>query len=397
MSVVGRSPSVQAGSQDQLASQHDVADASAVSRVATVDRPPTRTRRWVGLGLRLYLVLLAAGLVVVVTREWDWWVGSATYQTTDDAYLQADSTPLAAQVPGYVHRVLVHDYQRVKAGDTLVQIEDDDYQARVAQAEANVAAARAAIETIGQQKTLQQALIDQAEATIKATEADVLRYGLERTRQEALLRSTFGTRQITEQAVDNAERAQATLALNRAQLDAQRQQKKVLDSQEQAARAALAAQLAARDLAQINLRRTRIRAPVDGMVGRRQVQVGQYLNVGTQVIAIVPLPNVYVIANYKETQLTRIRTGQSASVTVDTFPGAVLTGHVNSWSPASGAEFSLLPPDNATGNFTKVVQRIPVKIVLDRDPTISDLLRPGMSVIATVDTSSTPAGSVDHR
>jgi membrane fusion protein, multidrug efflux system len=398
MRLVGRSRDVQVAGQADLATHHDVADASAASRVATVAPPPTRTRRrWVGVGLRLYLVLLAAGLIVVVTREWDEWVGSATYQTTDDAYLQADSTPLAAQVPGYVHQILVHDFERVKAGDTLVEIVDDDYRARVAQAKANVATARAAIETIVQQKTLQQALVEQAEATIKATEADVTRYRLERTRQEALLRSTFGTRQITEQAVDNAERTEATLALNRAQLEAQRQQKKVLDGQEQAARATLAAQLAALDLAQINLGRTRIRAPVDGMVGRRQVQAGQYLNVGTQVISIVPLPNVYVIANYKETQLTRIRVGQSASVTVDTFPGAVLTGHVDSWSPASGAEFSLLPPDNATGNFTKVVQRIPVKIMLNRDSTIDDLLRPGMSVIATVDTSSTPASSTHHK
>ncbi len=397
MRLVGRSRGGQVDRQDDLAAHHDPADASGVSRVATVARPPTRTRRWLGAGLRLYVVLLAAGLVVVVSREWDQWVGSATYQTTDDAYLQADSTPLAAEVPGYVHRVLVEDYQTVKAGDTLVEIEDDDYRARVAQAEANVAAARAAIETIVQQQTLQQALIEEAEATIKATEADLTRYRLDRTRQEALLRSNVSSRQITEQAVDNAERTEATLGLNRAQLEAQRQQKKVLDSQEQAARAALAAQIAALDLAEINLGRTRIRAPVDGMVGRRQVQVGQYLNVGTQVISIVPLPNVYVIANYKETQLTRIRTGQSASVTVDTFPGAVLTGHVDSWSPASGAEFSLLPPDNATGNFTKVVQRIPVKIVLDRDPAVSGLLRPGMSVIATIDTDSAPASSVDHK
>jgi membrane fusion protein, multidrug efflux system len=397
MRLVGRSRDVQVARQDNLATDHDLADSGAVARVATVAPPPRRTRRWVGVGLRLYLVLLAAGLVVVVTREWDRWVGSATYQTTDDAYLEADSTPLAAQVPGYVHQVPVYDFQTVKAGDTLVQIEDDDYRARVAQAEANVASARAAIETIAQQTTLQTALIAQAEATIKATEADVTRYRLELTRQEALLRSTFGTRQITEQAVDNADRTEATLALNRAQLDAQRQQKKVLNSQEQAARAALDAQLAALNLAQIDLGRTRIRAPVDGMVGRRMVQTGQYLNVGTQVISIVPLPNVYVIANYKETQLTRIRVGQSASVTVDTFPGAVLTGHVDSWSPASGAEFSLLPPDNATGNFTKVVQRIPVKIVLDRDPTLSDLLRPGMSVIATIDTSSTPARSSAHK
>ena len=160
----------------------------------------------------------------------------------------------------------------------------------------------------------------------------------------------------------------------------------MLDSQKAQARATLAAQKAARDLAQINLGYTRIIAPVDGMVGQRLVQVGQYLSVGTQVISLVPLPHVWVIANYKETQMTHVRVGQPARVTVDAFPGAVLHGHVDSWSPASGAQFALLPPDNATGNFTKVVQRIPVKIVLDPDPSFDDLLRPGMSVIATIDT-----------
>src|SRR5262249_7191749 len=158
-----------------------------------------------------------------------------------------------------------------------------------------------------------------------------------------------------------------------------------LDSQRKQAQATLDAQQAARDLAQINLGYTRITAPVDGMVGERQVRPGQYVNVGTQVISVVPLPKVWVVANYKETQMTRVRVGQPASVTVDAFPGTVLHGHVDSWSPASGAQFSLLPPDNATGNFTKVVQRIPVKIVLDPDPAVDELLRPGMSVIATID------------
>jgi membrane fusion protein (multidrug efflux system) len=165
----------------------------------------------------------------------------------------------------------------------------------------------------------------------------------------------------------------------------------VLDGQEQQAKAALAAQTAARDLAEINLGYTRIVAPVDGMVGQRLVQAGQYLSVGTQVLSLVPLPDVWVIANYKETQMTHVRTGQVATVTVDAFPGVTLHGHVDSWSPASGAVFSLLPPDNATGNFTKIVQRIPVKIVLDRDPELGDLLRPGMSVIATIDTQSRAA------
>jgi membrane fusion protein (multidrug efflux system) len=338
-------------------------------------------------GIRLFIVLLVAALITLVAYEWDWWIGSAVMQSTDDAYLQADLTPLAAQVPGYVTQLPVHDFQTVKAGDLLVQIDDRNYRAQVAQAQGAVIGAEAAIATLDQQKVLQGALIKQAEAMIQASEADVTRYHLETVRQKNLLATRIaGTQQIVEQAVDNERRAEATLALNHAQLDQQRQQLNVLNAQEIQARATLEVQRAARDLAQINLGYTHIAAPVDGMVGLRQVQIGQYLNVGTQVISVVPLPHVWVIANYKETQMTRVRLGQKASVTVDTFPGVVLHGHVDSWSPASGAAFSLLPPDNATGNFTKVVQRIPVKIVLDPDPNLDDLLRPGMSVIATIDT-----------
>jgi len=357
---------------------------------ATVPSPPARQRRafpWRGVGVRLFILLLAGGLIAFVAAEWDWWVGSARLQSTDDAYLQADLTPLAARVPGYVRRVLVNDFQRVKDGDLLVEIQDDDYCAQLRQAEGNADNAKVAIATIEQQKTLQKALIEQAEAMVAASEADLTRYHLETVRQQALLATGIaGTRQTVEQAVDNEKRAEATLALNFAQLDQQRQQVNVLDSQEKQAQAMLAEQQAARDLAQINLGYTRITAPVDGMVGQRQVQAGQYLNAGTQVISLVPLPHVWVVANYKETQMTRVRIGQPARVTVDTFPGTVLHGHVDSWSPASGAQFSLLPPDNATGNFTKVVQRIPVKIVLEPDPAVDDLLRPGMSVIATIDT-----------
>ncbi len=354
--------------------------------------PPAREaahRRfpWRGNAIRLFILLLAGGLVAVVAMQWDWWVGSARWQTTDDAYLTADLTPLAAKVPGYVRHIIVHDFQRVKAGDLLVEIVDDDYRAQLAQAEGNVAAARATIGTIEQQKLLQNSAIAEAEATIQASQADLTRYHLETVRQESLLATRIaGTEQIVEQAVDNEKRAAATLAVNRAKLSSQVEQLSVLGSQEQQAHAALAVQQAAADLARINLGYTRITAPVDGMVGQRQVQEGQYLSAGTQVIAIVPLPHVWVIANYKETQMTRIRIGQPATVTVDAFPGVVLHGHVNSWSPASGAQFSLLPPDNATGNFTKVVQRLPVKLVLDSNPAVDDLLRPGMSVITNIDT-----------
>jgi membrane fusion protein (multidrug efflux system) len=269
---------------------------------------------------------------------------------------------------------------------------DDDYRAQVDQAQANVDAAGAAIENIEQQKRLQETLIEQAAAEIASSEADVTRYHLETVRQQNLLTDKYaGTPQLVEQAVDNEKRATSSLALNQAKLDQQRQQLNVLESQKAQAVAALQGQKAALNLASINLGYTRIVAPVDGMVSERLVRAGQYLSVGTQVISLVPLPNVWVIANYKETQMTNIRIGQKARVTVDAFPGKVLHGQVDSWSPASGAEFALLPPDNATGNFTKVVQRIPVKIVLDHDPTsLADLLRPGMSVIATIDTSSKP-------
>jgi membrane fusion protein, multidrug efflux system len=367
----------------------DATDAAAAERSA---RPlaPARTFPWLALGLRLFILLLVGGLVVVLAHEWDWWVGSAIEQSTDDAYIEADTTPLAAKVPGYVRQVPVRDFQRVKAGDLLVEIVDDDYRAQLAQAEANVVAARAAIDNIERQKLVQRAMVREAEATIQASEADLTRYHLEAVRQQTLLAQRLaGTHQLTEQAIDNEKRSQATLELSRAQLEQQRQQLNVLDSEGKQARATLEAAQAARDLAAISLGYTRITAPVDGMVGQREVRPGQYVSTGTQVIAVVPLPDVWVVANYKETQMTRIRLGQPAWVTVDAFPGTVLHGHVDSWSPASGAKFSLLPPDNATGNFTKVVQRIPVKIVLDPDPSVADLLRPGMSVIATIDTAST--------
>jgi membrane fusion protein (multidrug efflux system) len=364
---------------------------------ASIGKPPEPPPRspWTGIGLRVVILLLAVALATLIAREWDWWVSSALQQTTNDAYLQADMTPLASKASGYVRRVLVTDFQRVKAGDLLVEIVDDDYRAKVDQAEADVIAAQAAIENIEQQKILQQTLVKQAEATVRASDSDLARYHLEAIRQQTLLtQSVAGTPQMTEQAIANEKRAAATLDLSRAQLDQQRQQLNVLDSQRVQADATLTAREAARKLDQINLDYTRIAAPVDGMVGRRLVRPGQYVSVGTHVMSIVPLSNVWVIANYKETQMTRVRVGQRATITVDAFPGTVLHGRVDSWSPATGALFSLLPPDNATGNFTKVVQRIPVKIILDANPAVGDLLRPGMSVIATIDTSLDAPGAV---
>jgi membrane fusion protein (multidrug efflux system) len=334
------------------------------------------------------VLVLAGGLVSLFATHWNAWLGSATKQRTDDAYLQADLTPLAAKVSGYIRLVAVGDFKKVRAGDLLVQIEDDDYRAQVAEAEANVQAAVAAIANIEKQKLLQQTLIRQAEATIAATESDVARYRRELDRQKSLLAKSFASKQAYDQATNDYQRAKATLDLNHAQLDQQQQQLGLFDTEEWEAQATLDARRAALDSARISLGHTRIAAPVDGMVGQRQVKPSQYVGVGTQVISIVPIPNVWVVANYKETQMTRIRVGQSAAITVDAFPDLILKGRVDGWSPATGSQFSLLPADNATGNFTKVVQRIPVKILLDPDGPVLDLLRPGMSVIATIDTGT---------
>ncbi len=358
-------------------------------RSLTVGRPARhRIGAWF---LRLAVVLVAAAILTLLATRWDIWIGERTRQTTDDAYARGDITPLSAQVEGYVRRVAVNDFQLVKAGDLLVEIDDEDYQARVAQAEADVLGAEAAIENLKARKALQHAQVAQAESVIAAIEADVVRTKLEAARQRSLLASSYGTLQKVEQADAEEKRFEANLERSRADLDGQRRQMAVLDTQESQLRAEAKAKRAARDLARIALGHTRIVAPVDGMVGERGVRAGQYVRAGTQVISVVPLENVWVVANYKETQLTHVAVGQKAEVTFDTFPGIVVTGHVEGIAPASGSQFSLLPPDNATGNFTKVVQRIPVKLLLDAGSPLAGRLRPGMSAVATIVTDSEPA------
>lgn len=395
---------------------------------------------------------LAAAILILIVTDWNSWVGRKGPQKTDDAYLRADITPLSTRVSGDVIEVAVEDYQRVKAGDLLVQIKEDDYRAQVEQAEAAVQAAIAALENNTKQKALQESRIAQAgagveaakadikqaeanieaacaqigsaEAGVAAAKADVVRTQLERKRQEALVETASATRQKLEQVTADQERfaaqwdsskaelaqAKALLALRQAQdqqavaqlvsrqsdLEAQRRQRAVLDAQEAQLRADLRAKQDAVTVAQTNLGYTRIVAPKDGIVGEREVRVGQLVSPGTQVIALVE-NDVWVQANYKETQLTNVRKGDPAEITIDTFPGLRLKGHVEEISPASGSQFALLPPDNASGNFTKIVQRIPVKIVLDTDPSLRDRLRPGMSVIAEINASGKAAGEAAMR
>ncbi|HEX4674705.1 MAG TPA: HlyD family secretion protein [Steroidobacteraceae bacterium] len=335
---------------------------------------------------RLVIFLLAVGILALITTRWNRWESNARTQTTDDAYLAADLTPVAAKVSGYVSSMPVQDFERVHAGQLLVQIDQRDYRAAVDQLSASVLAAGATIEALKAQRSLQAANVEAAKATIAATTANVAQNERDLARQHKLLETGSSSTEAGEKLQTAHAQLAAQLQQNRAQELAAARQLEVLAAQQAQAEAALAAQKASLEVAKINLGYTSIVAPQDGVIGQRQVKPGQFVPVGGQVTSLTPLPNVWVVANYKETQLTHMATGQKAAIKVDTFPGRTLHGHVLAFAPGSGQVFSLLPPDNATGNFTKVVQRVAVKILIDDAAGVADRLRPGMSVVATVET-----------
>jgi len=334
---------------------------------------------------RALVFIVAILILIIVTTRWNRWQGGAGWQATDDAYLQADITPVAAKVGGYVRAVPVEDFERVKAGQVLAQIVDDDYRATVAQAEANLASAKAQAEALAAQHSLQEANVQAAKAVVAATAASLDQNGRDLARQHRLLTSGSSTTEASEKLQTGHAQIAAQLAQTRAQAEAASRQLGVLAAQEAQAQAAISAQQANLSLAKINLGYTRIVAPQDGVIGQRQVRVGQFVGVGGQITTLTPLPHLWVIANYKETQLTHMAVGQKAEVRVDTYPGHVLRGHVLAFAPGSGSQFALLPPDNATGNFTKVVQRVAVKIAIDDPDGLGDRLRPGLSVEARID------------
>jgi membrane fusion protein, multidrug efflux system len=366
---------------------------------------------WLKYASPLFVVLLAVAVLITLTRNWNAWEGGNVEQVTDDAFVRGDLTPLSTKVAGIVRSVKVSDYQRVHGGDVLVELQDDDYQAQLAQAGAAVEAAKAAIENNRRQRDLQdsriqralagidqaKAQITAAEAGIQAVQADVVRTQAERARQEALLAAQSATKQKVEAAVADEQRFAAQEASRKADLEqaktglhsneiaveSERRSKAVLESQEQQLVADLHAKEASLAVARINLGYTKI-PPADGTVGERQVRPGQLVSPGTQVLTFVP-ETKWVQANYRETQLTNMKVGDPAEIRVDQYPGKVFRGKVLEIAPASGSQFALLPPDNATGNYTKVVQRIPVKIAFD-DVNLASSLRPGLSVIATVRT-----------
>lgn len=352
-------------------------------------RPRGRWRRRLLLGC-LLLGLLSAG-------GWYgryWWTTGRFLESTDDAYTQADSVAVASRISGQVSEVLVTDNQRVSAGQVLARIDDRDYRAALAQAEADLASASADIGSIDAQIALQQATIAQAQADMTSAQAGLAFAQADYRRYTELARSGTGSVQRAEQADSDIRQKAATVSHAQAALAAANQQSVVLQAQRAKSVATEQRSRAAVDQAKLNLSYTIITAPFDGAVGDRAVRVGQVVQPGTRLLDVVPTGrDIYVVANFKETQLAQLWRGQKADLAVDMFGGKKLLGHVDSLAPGSGSQFALLPPENATGNFTKVVQRVPVKIMLDvTDPALLAKLRPGVSVIATVDTRTTPDG-----
>jgi membrane fusion protein, multidrug efflux system len=421
-----------------MRSEEEMGEPQTTEKPTNAGNWSRRFRSWL---IPVTIAVMATGLVVLLTGNWTAWNSARAAQTTDDAYVRADLTPLSTKVAGLVASVEVGDYQAVKTGDLLVLLKDEDFRAQVEQAKAALQASESALVNNQRQKDLQDARIEQAlvgistaeaqiaaaeagmdaaksseanaRAALAATQADVQRTSLERKRQEGLFATDSGTRQTLEQSVAAAERyrgqqasgeaevsaavaqtasrladlkrAKASLENNRVEVEVQRRQRAVLDSQDLELRADVAVKQAALDLARTNLNYTRITAPEDGIVGERKVRAGQLVSPGTQVLSLVQ-QQPWVEANYKEDQLRNIREGDPAEIRVDAFPGMVVRGKVEKISPASGSQFALLPPDNATGNFTKIMQRVPVKIFLDNQQGLTDRLRPGLSVVVTVRT-----------
>jgi membrane fusion protein (multidrug efflux system) len=318
----------------------------------------------------------------------EWWRTDRYLESTDDAYFKADYTTVAPKVSGYVADVAVDDNQIVRAGQVLARIDDRDLQVALQQAKADVDSADAAIANLDAQLAMQQAVIAQAEADIGSAGAGLSFAEADDARYQELVREHVTTIQRAEQARASLREQAALLARSRAGVDAARKRVEVLQTERRTAVTKLEHARAVERQAELQLSYATIVAPIDGTVGARSVRVGQFVQAGTQLMAVVPLQSVYVVANFKETQLAHIRAGEPVTVSVDGLSGAAVHGTVDSVSPASGLEFALLPPDNATGNFTKIVQRVPVKITLDpSDPLVGEM-RPGMSVEAVVDTKA---------
>jgi membrane fusion protein, multidrug efflux system len=326
------------------------------------------------------------GVFAAADYGWYYWTTGQHLVATDDAYVDVHSATISPKISGYISDVPVNDNQHVKAGDVIARIDPRDYQTALDGARANVVATQATIDTLTQQIAQQHLVVEQTRQQVTSDQAALIYSQQDYQRYTDLERTGYGTVQRAQQARSDIVQKQAKLDSDKAGVASAEKQIAVLQGQLEQARASLAQQQASEHQAELNLSYTTITAPFDGTIGVRNIQVGQYVQAGTQLMAVVPLQSVYITANYMETQLTHVRAGQPVTINVDTFDGTVVHGHVESVAPASGQQFALLPPDNATGNFTKIVQRIPVKIAVDPNDSLAGQLRPGMSVEPTIDT-----------
>ena len=356
---------------------------NAVAPAAVVDTPAR------GLGKRHVLigVALAAGIAVAIWGA-HWWTVGRFIESTDDAYVGADITAISPKVSGYITKVSVTDNQVVHAGDLLAQIDDRDYRAALQKAEGAVAAQQALLANLDANEHLQRAVIDQAHAGIDAAQAESVRARDDQARYRDLssraavsVESAQRADAVFKTARADTEKAQAAFIAAQRQLD-------VITTQKQQARAALMQAEAERQLAQLNVGYTTLRAPVDGSIGNRRVRLGAFVEAGSPLLAVVPAQGLWIDANFKEDQLARMKPGQPVTIRADVLPGRAFHGRLGSLAPATGAQFSVLPPENATGNFTKIVQRVPVRVLLDEHDATLGELRPGLSVTADVDTQA---------
>jgi membrane fusion protein, multidrug efflux system len=350
--------------------------------------PPAARPRRFGRQLALAAVLAAA----VGGASWfgyNWWTVGRFVVSTDDAYVGAYNTTIATKVAGYVAKVLVTDNARVHAGDVIATIDDGDYRLAADSAREKVATQESTIARIGHQIDAQQAAVAQAKAQLVSAQAAARRWELELSRQQYLVATDSSSQQILEQTQSSRDQAVAAVQSAQAALDSATANVSVLHGQQQEAIDTLAELKTALAKAERDLSFTIIHAPIDGVIGNRAVQVGDYLQPGQRLASLVPLNKIYVDANFKETQLSQLQPGESVSIAVDALPEHDINGTIESISPASGAVFSLLPPDNATGNFTKIVQRLPVRIRVPEAVASKGLLRPGMSVVVSVNTKET--------
>jgi len=356
---------------------------------------PSSTSAVMGRSKTPRRLMYGAGVIAIIAAAGyygnDYWRNGRFEVSTDDAYVQADNSAIAPKISGYLAEVLVKDNETVKAGQPLARIDDRDFRAALDQAKADVAAAQATMEADQASLDIQQSTIAAARATLDVDRANETFAEQNNKRYTSLASNGYAAVQTAQQAAAQIAAAQASIVRDTATLEGAVKQVALLKAQIAQATAALQKSQAIQHQAELNLSYATIVAPVDGTVGNRTLRIGQYVQAGTQLMSLVPTDQAYIVANYKETQLTDVHPGQPVHIEVDMFPGKVFHGHVDSLAPASGQEFALLPPDNATGNFTKVVQRIPVRIALDPQTMDSGDLRPGMSVEPSINTKADAA------